>query len=384
VILTEFHPSKHKPFFACIDRLSSAFLDEPANPVALYHILMVPRLGLTYGLSQGVDYKRHMADFPRVVSPEPRPRSTRGSVPLPDRVEAKLKKGNLFRAARLLSPLNPSAPLTESTRAKLHSLHSAGSPDPFGKTTPPRHGPASFPDSDLLQTCFASIKRETAPGPLGWTQPLLKLAMSREKFREFLVQYAKMVAQGVAPGKEMMLACRGTPLDKDGKGGVRPIAVGDLMCNVIAKSLLILYARSDCLLPWQLGVKSLGGVEPLVCPVEKMVEGKVEREYACQLDMTNAYNTASRVDVFKAGKKYCPQLWRAPRWAYSTPTTVAFFGTDGDVELVQSSSGVRQGDPLAHFLFSLAIRDPSPPAKTTSPPSAPTPLPLSSSPTSTT
>jgi hypothetical protein len=208
--------------------------------------------------------------------------------------------------------------------------------------------------------------------------------MSREKFREFLVQYAKMVAQGVAPGKEMMLACRGTPLDKDGKGGVRPIAVGDLMCNVIAKSLLILYARSDCLLPWQLGVKSLGGVEPLVCPVEKMVEGKVEREYACQLDMTNAYNTASRVDVFKAGKKYCPQLWRAPRWAYSTPTTVAFFGTDGDVELVQSSSGVRQGDPLAHFLFSLAIRDPSPPAKTTSPPSAPTPLPLSSSPTSTT
>jgi hypothetical protein len=171
-----------------------------------------------------------------------------------------------------------------------------------------------------------------------------------------------------------MLACRGMPLDKDGEGGVRPIAVGELIWNVIAKSLHTLYARADCLLPWQFGVKSPGGVEPVVRAVEMTVEGKVQKKYDCQLDMTNTYNTASRVDVSKVGKKYCPQLWRPARWAYGTPTDVAFFGADGEVEFVQSSSGVCQGDPLAPFFFSLAHATPSPPSRTTSPPSIPTHL----------
>jgi hypothetical protein len=357
VIRVELHMSKHKPFLACVDRLSSAFLDDPTSVESLFHLLQLPRLGLTYGLTLGNKYARHMAAYPHIETLSPRPRSDRMSIPLPDRVEAEVKKGNLSRAARLLSPSNPIAPLNDTTRAKLQSLHPAGPLDPFGKTTPPRHGPAIFPDSDLIQTCFASIKRETAPGPSGWTQPLLKLAMEREKFREFLVLYARMVARGDAPGRELMLACRGTPLDKDGKWGVRPIAVGELMWNVIAKSLLALYARSDCLLPWQLGVKSPGGVEPVVRAVELMVDGEVEREFVCQLDMTNAYNSASRVEVSKAGKKYCPQLWRTSRWAYGAETSVVFIGADGEVELVESSSGVRQGDPLAPFLFSLAIRD---------------------------
>jgi hypothetical protein len=73
--------------------------------------------------------------------------------------------------------------------------------------------------------------------------------------------------------------------------------------------------------------------------------------------MTNAYNTASRVDVCKAGKKHCPQLWRTSNWAYGSSSSVAFIGADGEMMRVESSSGVRQGDPLAPFLFSLTIRD---------------------------
>jgi hypothetical protein len=58
-----------------------------------------------------------------------------------------------------------------------------------------------------------------------------------------------------------------------------------------------------------------------------------------------------------AWKSHCPQLWLTSRWAYGTTTLVAFVGPDGEAEFAQSSSGVRQGDPLAPFFFSIAIRD---------------------------
>jgi hypothetical protein len=115
-----------------------------------------------------------------------------------------------------------------------------------------------------------------------------------------------------------------------------------------------------------------------------MVEGKVPRRFACQLDMTNACNTASRVDVSKAGKKYCPQLWRTSKLAYGSSTLVAFIGADGKVELVESTSGVRQGDPLAPFFFSLAVRDTLSALKDLLTSLSPDSPPPSSSPTSTT
>jgi hypothetical protein len=177
VIRQDLHPSKYKPFFACIDRLSTAFLDDPTSSTALFDTLSLPRAGLTYGLSLGNKYAQHMAAFPVFGTISPRPRSSPSSVPLPDRVESEVKKGNLSRAARLLFPSNPIVTLDDAAKAKLQSLHRTGASDPFGKTIPPRHIAAFFPEADLLQTCFASIKRETALGPSGWTQPLLKLAM---------------------------------------------------------------------------------------------------------------------------------------------------------------------------------------------------------------
>jgi hypothetical protein len=135
-----------------------------------------------------------------------------------------------------------------------------------------------------------------------------KLAMECDRFCEFLVLYAKQIVQGVAPRKKFMLACRGTALDKDGKGGIRPIAVGDLIYRLLGKAILKLYSRKDCLLPYQLGVGSAGGVEPVVRVVERALSGDLpeKSEYVVQLDFTNAFNAASRVDCAKAVKTYCP------------------------------------------------------------------------------
>jgi hypothetical protein len=121
--------------------------------------------------------------------------------------------------------------------------------------------------------------------------------------------------QGVAPGKNFKLACRGTVLDKDGKGGIRPIAVGDLIYRLLGKAILKLYSRKDCLLPYQLGVGSPGGVDPIVRGVERALEGDLPEKYefVVQLDFTNAYLAASRVDCAKAVKAHCPEMLRAAK-----------------------------------------------------------------------
>jgi hypothetical protein len=64
--------------------------------------------------------------------------------------------------------------------------------------------------------------------------------MTRERPHGFLIQYAKMVAQGVAPGREMILAHR----DAIGQG-----REGRSEAGRIVKSFFALYARSNYLLP---------------------------------------------------------------------------------------------------------------------------------------
>jgi hypothetical protein len=139
--------------------------------------------------------------------------------------------------------------------------------------------------------------------------------------------------------------------------------IGNLIYRLLGKAILKLYSRKDSLLPYQLGVGSPGGVEPVIRVIERALEGDLPEKYefVVQLDSTNASNATSRVDCAKAVKAHCPEMLRAAQWAYDEPTPVVFFGPSDDPKLVSShillsSAGVRQGDPLAPFLFSLSIR----------------------------
>ncbi|KAL2073950.1 hypothetical protein VTL71DRAFT_11276 [Oculimacula yallundae] len=108
------------------------------------------------------------------------------------------------------------------------------------------------------------------------------------------------------------------------------------------------------LLPYQLGVQSLGGVEPAIFILEEAISGRnrLGINRIASLDFVNAFNRTGRAGIAAATSKYAPTFYRAAKWAYNQPSILL---TQGGRTLA-SAEGVRQGDPLAPLLFSLSIR----------------------------
>ncbi|UOH81738.1 hypothetical protein LQV05_004418 [Cryptococcus neoformans] len=136
----------------------------------------------------------------------------------------------------------------------------------------------------------------------------------------------------------MLRTSRLIALKKD-DGSVRPIAVGELIYRLCAKAILRSYFHTDFLLPYQLSVKSPGGVEPIVRAAERALEGSLGAEYThlASLGATNAFN---RVD-----RKVMAGRWRSMHQCCGERA-------NGPT----SSQGVRQGDPFGPLFFSIALR----------------------------
>jgi hypothetical protein len=80
-------------------------------------------------------------------------------------------------------------------------------------------------------------------------------------------------------------------------------------------------------------------------------DGERDR-YVYSLDFSNAFNTISRSTIANTTRQFAPGFYRVTRWAYNEPSPLIL--SNGTV--IQSSQGVRQGDPLGSFLFSIGAR----------------------------
>jgi hypothetical protein len=349
----QLHSRQANLFTEAAERCAEAFIRQPGEK-ALLQLLLLPRV-LGIGLQNNKlasTLRAYPATLPPPLEEPERPDSQPLQQPPIKRAITLLERGYVGRAAKALTEPIPLAPNTPETLKTLYQKHPIGDKNPFQGINP---RPGQVISLEDIQVAITSISKEKAPGLSGWTRPLLDIATTKPNSSVIsaLRLLTDMIRQGTAPGQALLCASRLIALQKE-DGGVRPIAIGDMIYRVALKAILTVSFRTEMLLPNQLGVNSAGGVEPAVFLLEEAISGNNSSkvEYIASLDLSNAFNTISRRAIASAVAKYAPTLYKATKWAYNYPSILVTHAG----ETLASAEGVRQGDPIAPLLFSLAIR----------------------------
>lgn len=248
-------------------------------------------------------------------------------------------------------------PQTADTVEALRVLHPDG-PQPTGPAM------ADLPvapalEAELVARALRSFPAETAPGPSGLRIQHFRECLGAGVGDGLLAQLTAVVnllAQGRAcPAVMPMVAGAGLVALPKPDGGVRPIAVGELLRRLTGKCLMQV-VRSEAkayFWPAQVGVAVPSGAEAAVHCVRSWVARHTAGTQKClvKLDFRNAFNLVSRDVVLREARLRFPALARWATWCYSAPSQLQF-GT----ATLQSSAGVQQGDPLGPLLFAAAVQ----------------------------
>ena len=257
----------------------------------------------------------------------------------------------------------------------LQALTSAGMADPdrtvlgeMEEKHPPAQGPPlQIPTTDLPQISFGQaevekavrkFRRGSAPGPSGLRPEHLRVALQaapgrRDRALQSLTQLVNAMAGGGVPERVApFLAGARLHAAKKKSGGLRPIAVGNLLRRLVGKccAAKVQDRAAGLLSPHQLGVGVRGACEAIVHSVKKITQSDPSL-WVLQCDFINAFNLADRgVALAEVCDKF-PELLAWVTTCYGQPSHL-LFGS----ESISSQRGFHQGDPLASLLFSLILQ----------------------------
>ena len=252
------------------------------------------------------------------------------------------------------------APTSESTLGIMRSKHPQSPPPPCPSSTPPL--PISVSPS-FVSKALHSFPSDSAPGP-----SLLRTNNLKEAVRcpsaacgaralQAITQTINHLASGGAPEEVAPYLCGAILLPiKKKSGGLRPIAVGEVLRRLTSKCLswAVLPDAIDILAPLQVGVGVKAGCEAVIHSVAHILEKQdlpSLSRWTLLVDFSNAFNCVSREHMANALRLVLPGLSRWIEWCYCSRSILRF----GDHSLL-SCCGVQQGDPLGPLCFALTLQ----------------------------
>ena len=263
----------------------------------------------------------------------------------------------------------PPAPLTPEIIQQLRNLHPAPMmPMPVVGDRNMEPELVAVDQAALLKILQRRVNNGSAPGPSGWTGAHLQLLAERgsEGTVAGLCALVQDLCNGTFDGqlKERLLSSTLLPIWKKVGQTIRPIAIGEVFVRLAAHfSMSLIEEELPSLFPRiQFGVRRPGGSETAVQLTRALIEESRRHHpstIALALDVRNAFNTLSRAEAWKAlqGSHATRPIHRMFLWAYSDPSALLLFEPRGKLHSqLASQEGMRQGDPLASFVFALTVQ----------------------------
>ena len=214
--------------------------------------------------------------------------------------------------------------------------------------------PSIFNRSDAHTIRTAILKTSGSHGPPGvdaleWSRYLAAFGSRSESLCRLTAKIAVRLGTEEQDPTSLQAynACQLIPPDKC--PGVRPMGVGEVLCRIIAKTLV------SCI---QTDLKQLGGTQQLCmgqrCGIEHAIHSLRaifdENEAVLLIDARNALNLRNRKLALENIRICCPALFNAVKNSYSSPSPLYVNGTT-----LWSEEGTTQGDPLAMCMYGVAI-----------------------------
>lgn len=281
-----------------------------------------------------------------------------------DRVTSLVEDGLYSKAIKALDSAGLHE-LSEATTCALANKHPQTAPlstDGFDAAAASRAA-LKFEIEDVKKR-LSAFPRGSAPGASKWRAEHLLDALSipagdsAARISGPLTKVVNLLAKGEVP-QEIGPWLAGAPLfplrKKD--GGVRPIAVGEVLRRLVSRCFCAaLRPKADAIFlqNGQVGVGVAGGAEAAVQAVRIKAAAVGERNLVLKVDVENAFNTISRGAVLRKVCEVFPELEAWFRFSYGR---AAVLYCDGVVLPFGSAEGVQQGDPLGPFLFALGLLD---------------------------
>lgn len=278
-------------------------------------------------------------------------------------VANKIADFDIKGALRILTSDDSVAPSDECNTMTMISKH------------PPAHAASSLPvppelpinvpiiiSSDMVKHAVMGFHCSSAGGPDGLRPQHMKDLLHDKsgaaavRLLEAVTKFVNFAVGGQINSLILPYFCGARLLAlKKNDGGIRPIAIGCTLRRLVAKvcSHSIRDQAAKFLQPNQLGFGAPLGCEACVHATRAYSNAfDGSNKVILKVDYKNAFNAIRRDLVLTAVSRNFPQLFPFA-WQCYSECSYLIFGS----QIISSSEGVQQGDPLGPFLFSLAINE---------------------------